>query len=499
MNALIKFPTQASKAAEIAPLNSNLSVSKDAPRAAVPDYLEFLPAHLEILETPPSPKASLFLWGLSAMLVALLAWGWFAHLDIHAIAQGRIQPSGRSKVLQPFEPGRVASVLVTNGAKVRAGDLLLELDPTESRADQEASLAHLRSLTAEISRRKAAMDAVQTASDTTNVEFDEMVPDHIRARERNILSSEISQYLAGRATLQAQLAERRALKNRLLSSLTARERLTALLSERVRMKETLQAREVGSRASVIDAAQLLAQEETSIAYERGQVLESDAGAISLERRIEQLKFDFLAQQAQRLSEAHRRWDEVEQTLVKATARMERTRLHAPIDGIVQQVSVHTVGQVVSTGQPLLIVVPIDGALEVEAMVQNRDIAFIELGNQAIIKIDSLPFSRYGTVAGVVRRVSSDAVDEREAGTSDASSYARANSSAASVTGTPRVQNLVYPVTLELERRLVSAQGREVSLSPGMMVTVEIRTGSRRAIDYLLAPLREYASQAGRER
>lgn len=492
MNALIKSESfkQGGKAVVVAP-------KKIAP-AERSDYLEFLPAHLEILETPASPRASWVLWLLCGMLAATIAWSWFAHLDIHAVAQGRIQPNGRSKVVQPIVPGRVRAVNVVNGSRVRAGDLLIELDPTEAEADRTAAQEALQALNAEIIRRTAAAEAARSDAEQPQMEFPIDISQSLRLREESQLAAEFGQYVAQRATLRAQLAEREAQRERLISSVSARERLTGLLNERVQMRETLMSRQTGSRASVIDAAQLLAEQDTSLAYDKGQLLENTASQESLLRRSEQLKREFLATQVGKISDAERKRDELRQSYIKANSRLENTRLLAPIDGVVQQLSVTTVGQVVTTGQAVLVVVPTEGKLEVEALIQNRDIAFIELGQEAVIKVDSLPFARYGFIPGVVRRISADAVDEREGGISDAAAAARSTGSGTG-TGTSRVQNLVFPVTVELGKNSISIDGQPVALTAGMMVTVEVRTGSRRVIDYVLAPLRETASQAGRER
>lgn len=462
------------------------------------DHLEFLPANLEILETPSSPKASLFLWGLCAFLTALLLWSWFAHLDIHAIAKGRIQPSGRSKVIQPLEAGRVLSIMVTNGQRVKADDVLIEMDPTETFADRNAYMAQLESLDAEIVRRAAAIEKVRTGKQPELV-FPDSVSTPIREREERALMADIGQYEANRDTLLAQRGELDARTKRLNLSIESREKLIASLQERVNMRETLASTQSGTRAAVIDALQMLQGEQTSLAYDQGQLIETVASSKLNESRVSLAMEDFIAKQTQQMVDAQRKRSDVQQLLIKADARAGRTRLVAPIDGVVQQLAVTTVGQVVTTGQPLMVVVPLDGPLEVEALVENQDIAFVRPGQEVVIKVDSLPFTRYGTIDGVVTRISSDSVDQRDAASgSDAATAVRGMNSA-TLSGVSRVQNLVYPVTIQLKQLTMKAEGRDVQLGPGMMVTAEVRTGSRRVIDYLLSPIREVASQAGRER
>ncbi|MDB5557653.1 MAG: type secretion rane fusion protein HlyD family, partial [Enterovirga sp.] len=143
--------------------------------------------------------------------------------------------------------------------------------------------------------------------------------------------------------------------------------------------------------------------------------------------------------------------------------------------------------------------PADGPIEIEALVQNKDVGFVSPGQDATIKVDAFPFTRYGTLEGRVVRISRDAVDERDAGgATDAVSLSRGGGVSA-VSGTPRTQNLVFPVTVELARTTIAAEAGDIPVTPGMTAVVEIRTGSRRVIDYLLSPVRETVGQAGRER
>ena len=164
----------------------------------------------------------------------------------------------------------------------------------------------------------------------------------------------------------------------------------------------------------------------------------------------------------------------------------------------QQLAVSSLGQVVSSGQSLMTIVPLGGSIEVEVMIANADIGFVEVGQPAVIKIDAFPFTRYGTIDGVVERVSRDAVDQRAATVlSDAANAAKPQSSAPNSPAKP--QDLVFPATIKVTQRVMAVDGKDIALIPGMGVSVEIKTGRRRAIDYLLSPLREIASRAGSER
>lgn len=462
-------------------------------------YTEFLPAHLEILETPASPKMSFMLWTICGMITVAIVWSSLAKVDIYAEAQGRIQPSGRSKVIQPLDVGRVSEIAVQNGSIVKAGDLLVQLDATQSEADRAAAAADLQSLHAEIARRTTEIVDVQAGVANPTIIYPPDVSDSYRKRDDSVFQAEMSQYQAQVDGLQAQLAEKTARNKHLADTITARERVIASMTQRLDMKQTLEAHQSGTKAAVIDASQTLENEQRNLADDHGQVMENDAAAVSLRRRLDQAKRDFLATQNQKLNDAERKRDDVAQSFVKAASKVQQARILAPLDGTVQQLAVTTVGQVVTSGQPLMVLVPSTKSLEVMALVQNQDIGFVKDRQEVVLKVDAFPFSHYGTLKGTVTRISNEAVDSQEAtASSDASTLARpANNSALS--GSQRVQNLVYPVTVQLDQTSINADGKDVPLMPGMMVTAEVQTGSRRVIQYLLAPIWEATSQAAHER
>jgi hemolysin D len=281
-------------------------------------------------------------------------------------------------------------------------------------------------------------------------------------------------------------------------SIEARKKMLDLSRERVGMREEINTRGAGSRALIIEAELQYENFKTTDASERGQLVETEAGIVSLEKRLQQAQDQFIAEQAQKGAEAERKRDRLEQELIKARSKRERTRLRAPSAGIVQQLEVSTLGQVVASGQPLVSVVPVDAPLEVEAMIANRDIGFVRPGQRATVKIDAFAFTRYGTIDAEVVRVSTDAIDDRNAtAMMDAASAVRPQVSAAPKP--PSGQSLVFPAVLKLGRSTIDVEGKEIPLSPGMTVTVEIKTGERRAISYVLSPLGEIISTSARER
>src|SRR5205085_12572932 len=241
----------------------------------------------------------------------------------------------------------------------------------------------------------------------------------------------------------------------------ARQELIKSLKERVDMRSELVAKSAGTRASLLDALQVQQNEQTNLAVDRGQLIETDASIGTLRRKLEQLIADFVANQTDKLSEAEQRRDPTAEDTVKAAAKNARTHLTAPISGTLQQPAVTSIGQGVNTGQSLLVIVPDREPLEIEALVLNPDIGFNEPGQEAIIKIDSFPFTRYGVMQGKVLRVSRDAISDRDVqGASDTISVSQGQS-VAPVTGTQKTQNLVFPVTIGLDRSTFIVDGKEV--------------------------------------
>jgi hemolysin D len=464
---------------------------------------EFLPAALEILEQPASPIRIALIWLVCAAAVVGLLWSWFGHVDIHAVAQGRIQPGGRSKVLQTLEPGRVVAINVVNGSRVKAGDVLIELDATETGADKETMAAELDNASAEAAHRRTALAILASGGggrlSSRTISYPSAVGPAARNREQQALDADIGKLSSAVASLQSQLQERRAQQQRLQSSLVERDKLLKLLTERASIAQKMLEAEAGARVAVMDAIQEQQKEAATIASERGQLIELDAAISSLRAKVSETLSEFKDMQTTKLNEAERRAEKASQEVIKTRSKDSRTRLVAPISGAVQQLAVTTQGQVVNSSQPLLMLVPADNVLEVEALVLNRDVGFIRPGQEVTIKVEAFPFTRFGTLDGTVVRVSEDAIDEREAAGLSDPSNATKTPNASVLSPTPKVQNLVFPATIKLAKNTISMGGKEVPLSPGMAVTVEIKTGDRRVLDYLLSPIREVGSEAIRER
>ena len=460
---------------------------------------EFLPAALEILETPLSPVRSAMIVTICGLAVASLAWSYFGRVDIIAAAQGKIQPIGRTKTIQPLETGRVARLAVENGSLVKAGDILVELDPAEAEADEATLRGDLLARQAEVTRRTLAIEAAadHTGSSEAPIQWAVGTPADVANRETRVLASDLMQLAGTVASLEAQKAQKLAETERLRATIAAQQTLVATLKQRVDMRSELLGRNAESKASVIDATETYETQETNLASQQGQLAEAQAGVLLADRDIAKTYAAFLADNAQKSAEAERQSDEDRQKLLKAQVKTSHMRLTSPADGIVQGLSVTTLGQVVSGGEEIMHIVPQGGPLEVECYLPNGDSGFVKPGQAAVVKVESFPFTDYGTIDAHVTRIARDAIPQIEAAQREENPAQ--SSKTALFGGAQRMQNLVFPVTLTLDRSSVSVDGADVALSPGMAVTVEIKTGTRRILGYLFSPLARTLSSALKER
>ncbi len=502
---------------------------------------EFLPAALEILESPPPPAPLVLIATICAFALAALVWSFFGRLDVHAVAQGKIETAGHSKVIEPLDPGKVAAIHVDAGQSVRTGDLLLEFDPSEAKADVHAAQDALDASLAEVDRRRYAIAEVRRAQTDDahanegqsqaaaasanadpdanansktlglsqveelagrpdlNVAWDDSLTEPFRLRQEAVLRADLTQLSDALKALDRQMAQKLATRKRLEMSIAFEHTLMDTLNQRVATRQEAIDKQVGTKINLYDAKEELEKAQSQLASDEGQLIETDAALRELMSERTKTVSQFIADNENKLVDAARKADEARQALAKAAARLQRAKLYAPIDGVVQQTAVTTVGQVVTTGQQLAVITPNGGRLQVEALVSNLDIGFVKLGQPAVVKVDAFPFTRFGVLHGKVVKIAPGAVAEEDAKRALANATAAASPAQEPQAGPGQPESFVFPVTIALDETAMTIDNAIIPLAPGMTVTVEIKTDSRRVIDYLLSPLARIASEAARER
>ncbi|RKZ51845.1 MAG: hypothetical protein DRR00_10385 [Candidatus Parabeggiatoa sp. nov. 3] len=437
------------------------------------EELAFLPAALEIQEKPPSPIGRAIIWAIISFFILALIWASVGQVDVVATAQGKIIPSGRVKVIQPLETGVVKRIWVEEGQLVKAGQLLIELDSTVSGADlarlktegmmAKLEQARLEALLAAIRQGKLQSFVKPADAESLQVELQQArLKKQFREYQARLaaLANEIQQREAERATVMAHIGKYRA--------------IIPLITERVQTFKKMVNKQLHPRVQWLELEQERIElvKEQDIQYRQMAVIEAAIAGLKQQQDLLQVQAE--AQYLAELVEIRHKWINIKQELIKAEQRKILQSLKAPTAGQIQQLAIHTVGGVVTPAQPLMMIVPEAQHLEVEAWVQNKDIGFIEEGEQAEVKVESFPFTKYGTLDAEVVTLSHDAVAKENIG-------------------------LVYAARVSLKQTRIKVNKNWVNLTAGMAVVVEIKTGKRRLIEYFLranTQVRPYIASVG---
>jgi hemolysin D len=451
--------------------------------------LAFLPAALEITETPPSPVGRAIGATIIAAFCLALVWACFGTVDIVATAQGKIIPSGRTKVIQPFETGVVRAIHVRNGQRVKAGDALIELDPTMTDAEAGHLKSDLIAAELDVARLGAALAGQADFEPPAGA-----TPAQIEMN-RQFLTTLGAEQTSKLAEIDRQIAQKEAERASVLAAVAKLEATIPVLQERVDLRKYLFGKELGSKLTYLTEYQDLVSMQQELKIQKSKLNEAQAAVAALNETRLKVAAESRRALFDDLAKAEQKEAALAQDVIKAERRTKLQLLTAPVDGVVQQLAVHTVGGVVTPAQPLAVVVPADSRLEIEAMVSNHDIGFVHAGQEAEIKVDTFSFTRYGLLRGTVLDVSPDAI------TSDKSQDNKTNdkSDPNGATSEPKGQQLSYAARVSLDRTQMQVDEVLVNLGPGMAVTVEIKTGSRRIISYVLSPLIRYRQEVLRER
>ena len=466
-----------------------------APERRDRNELAFLPAALEIVEAPPSPVGRAVALTIIALFCVALGWSCWGEVDVIASSPGKIVPSGRTKVIQPFETGVVRAIHVQDGQSVRAGDVLIELDPTLNNADREHLRSDLMAQQLEIARLRASLSG---AADPL-AEFrppTEASPALI-AIQRRLVQEQTAEHRAKLAALEYQLLQKKAERETVAATIARFEATIPLLKEQMDVYKTLYGNGNGSKLQYLHTLEGLTDRQHELLAQKSRYREAEAAIAAIEQARAQTVAEYRRTLFDQLAIAEAKAAGLAQDLAKAHEKTRLQQLVAPIDGTVQQLAIHTVGGVVTPAQPLLMIVPADTRLEIEAMVANRDIGFVQAGQEADVKVDTFNFTRYGLRHGRVLSVSQDAITRDRP--QDRVGDREKTRGAESASSEPQGQELVYVARLSLDQLQMRVDERLINLTPGMAVTVEIKTGSQRIISYLLSPIIRYGHDSLRER
>ncbi len=432
------------------------------------EEIEFLAPGARLRVAPASRLAVVLGLTIVSVLVVATVWACIGTLDVVAVARGRIVPRDRNQTVQAPDAGVVRVVHVREGATVRRGQVLVELDPTTSDADevrlsQELVEAELQSV------RLQALLAGRPDFDPPPTAGDEAITLH-----RHLLDTQRSEHRRRLEAAGLAIRQRRAGLAAATANVERLETIVEIQTQRADAFRSLLARQFVATLQFLEVEERRVDKVQELAAERERREQEAAALAEAEAHYEVLESEFRSARFAELVGWESRRRSLAQEVIKATRRRAVQSILSPAGGIVQQLASHTIGAVVATGQQLMVIVPTAGGIEVEAWVENKDVGFVRAGLPAALKVDTFPFTRYGTIPGTILAVSPDAVMVENAG-------------------------LVYTARVGLERDTVDADGQTVRLSPGMAVAVEINLGRRRVVEFLLSPLLRRTYEALRER
>ena len=444
----------------------------------------FLPAALEILETPPSPTVRILAWSLIGLFAVALAWACIGHIDIIATAQGKIIPSGRVKEIQPLDKAVVKKIYVKEGQYVNQGDALIELDQALTAADQTKLSQELAFVESSIKRQDLFIKLLARPAQQPDLSrLQALFPSAGQpgaADQSQLLMQQWNTYRSKRESLEAQLREKDAERRSSREVIRQLEETLPIALKQYQAFKALREKDMVSDFDRMEKEKAYIEQRQSLAAERARQEQLAASVRTVEKEIQALDAETRRQTLADLQDSERQRQSITQELNKARDLNAKQILHAPVSGTVQQLVVTTIGGVVTEAQPLMLIVPKGEQLEAEVNLENKDIGFVREGQKAEIKIDTFPYTRYGVIDAVVTDITKDAVENKDA-LGDAK------------------KTLVYKMRLKMAKSSLRVDGKEVGLGPGMAVTAEVKTGKRRLIEYFLSPLIQHVGESVRER
>ncbi|MEO6676799.1 MAG: HlyD family type I secretion periplasmic adaptor subunit [Pseudomonas sp.] len=437
--------------------------------------VQFLPASLELQDKPSHPAPRVFMWAIMAFASLALFWACFGKIDVVATATGKIIPSGNTKIIQASETAVVKAIYVRDGQSVKAGQLLLELDSTAADADVGRVRSDLLAARIDSARASAMLDAINQHTSPRSLDgtIPEADPTHVLAAER-WLQGQYQEYLSSLDQADAEIQQRQADIRSARIQVASLQRTLPIVVKLATDYEHLLQKQYIARHAYLEKEQARLDLERQLSVQQASVIQFTSARVEAERRRDGIVAQTRRAMLDLLQQADQKIATFSQDLSKARYQEDLTTIESPVDGTVQQLEVHTVGGVITPAQPLMVLVPDGQAVEVEAMFENKDVGFVRAGQAVTVKVETFTFTKYGTVDGEVISISRDAIEDDKRG-------------------------LLYSSKIRLNKDALNINGADIKLSPGMAVTAEVKTDTRRVIEYFLSPLQQHANESLRER
>lgn len=430
----------------------------------------FLPYRSAALADPSSRAMSLTVWIAAALLLGALLWAGFAVLEEVTTGEGKAIPSSKVQVIQNLEGGIVSDIFVREGQVVDKGDTLLRLDDTrfmssrsESEVDRLTLTAQVERLAAEAEGRSLTLPAEVTSS-APQVAADEQAL--YESRQRRLASEQRTLNEQLRQKTQ-ELAEFRSKQEQFRSSL-------ALVQQELDMSAPLVSSGAVSPVEILRLKRNAVELRGSMNANTLAIPRAEAAISEIKSRGQESELGFRADAARELNEKRNDLARISASRIAIDDRMSRTTVVSPVRGIVKTLKVNTIGGVVQPGSDLLEIVPLEDNLLIEAKVRPQDVAFLHPGQKAMVKFSAYDYTLYGGLPARLELIGADTItDDRD--------------------------NSFYLIQVRTDSNHLGSDSRPLLIIPGMIATVDIITGEKSVLDYLLKPVLKARAEALRER
>ncbi len=411
------------------------------------------------------------LWAIFAFFIAMILWASLASIDEVTRGEGRAIPSSRLQKVQNLEGGIVAEVFVHEGEVVKAGAPLLRLDDTQFRSNAGETQADRLALQARIQRLTAQLNDASTL--TLAPEIVQQAPD-IANGEMELFASVNKRIQSELAGLNEQLVQKKQELLDFQGKASQYRRSLGLQQQEVSMSEPLVAKGAISKVEVLRLRQGVVETQGQLDSVTLAIPRAEAAIKEIESKVSETRGRYRSEALGQLNEARTDLSKIEASGKAITDRVNRTLVTSPVRGVVQQLLVNTIGGVIQPGNDLVEIVPLDDKLLVEAKIRPQDIAFLRPGQEATVKFTAYDYTIYGGLKGTLEQISPDTVTDK-----DGKSF--------------------YIIRLRTDKNHLGTDEKPLLIIPGMVASVDIITGKKTVMAYLLKPILRAKAEAFRER
>ncbi|MGJ8597161.1 HlyD family type I secretion periplasmic adaptor subunit [Sulfitobacter sp.] len=417
------------------------------------------------------------------VFVACVTMSYFFKVEIVAKGIGKIVPLGRVQVVQPEFGGQITAIHVKNGMAVARGELLIQLDPTNDQAEVNTLTAEKSRLESERQRIATVVRLLPDAQDISQQIIARSVSefqalgnplDDYHQEQANLLAAELEELSDTLAQIDSRITANRKSEDVTRAGIARSDSAITTQQERLDVTKALLDKGTTSRAVYLDVLDGFNRLEKDREIYQRELQQKSSQELAYRNEKSSVVSGFRSRLLTRRTELEARLFELEEQLVASQRRLNNAQLFSPVDGVIDQLEVYTVGGIVNAGQELMRVVPQDQAYEIEAMFPNTDVGFLKIGQRANIRLDAFPSERFGALEGKISSVSADAIELSE-------------------------NKFGFVVRIKPEVSYLQTPGNQYAIQAGMTSVVDAITGERRIISYFFAPLVKVVQESMGER